>query len=272
MTDVYHASLLGKRPSNEDKVTIIKNIDGSDKEIAPIDMFCIYDGHGGNFVSTFLYTQYPILFKNKKVQYPLNQKYVLNVYDKLDKFLVKKYAVKAAHTGSTCLALFHFIKDNKKYINILNTGDSRAITLELIGDLYFAKQLTLDHKPNAYNEKRRIEKLGGKIYLDGQEWRILDLSVSRSFGDVDSCPFVINTPDFFKFKINPDNKFIILACDGLYDVMSNQEAVDFVLNECYDEKLEKRINKNVDVAKKLGEYAIKKGSNDNVSIIIVFFD
>ena len=51
-----------------------------------------------------------------------------------------------------------------------------------------------------------------------------------------------------------------------------QEAVNFVLLMCYDKTLKTRINKNVNIAKKLAEYALKKGSSDNVTVIIYFFD
>ena len=54
--------------------------------------------------------------------------------------------------------------------------------------------------------------------------------------------------------------------------MSNQEVVNFVLNECFgDLESCERVNKTNNIAKKLGEHALKKGSTDNLTIIVHFF-
>ena len=105
----------------------------------------------------------------------------------------------------------------------------------VIQELYYVKmtilllQLTQDHKPNDKNERSRINKLGGKIYYDGYDWRIKDLSLSRAFGDIEAKPFVSHLPQIYRYKINNNDKFIIFACDGLWDVISNKKAINFVL-------------------------------------------
>jgi serine/threonine protein phosphatase PrpC len=63
---------------------------------------------------------------------------------------------------------------------------------------------------------------------------------------------------------------MVLACDGLWDVLQNQDVVNFVLSNSYDEK-NNRINKNTNIARKLAEYAIMRGSGDNITCIVVFF-
>ncbi|ARF11865.1 hypothetical protein Klosneuvirus_2_301 [Klosneuvirus KNV1] len=65
---------------------------------------------------------------------------------------------------------------------------------------------------------------------------------------------------------------MVVACDGLYESLNNNDIINFVLLNCYDSTLTKRINKGINIAEKLAEYAIKKGSNDNISIILVFKD
>ena len=104
---------------------------------------------------------------------------------------------------------------------MLNVGDSRAV---LCNYKNFAVPLTVDHKPNLLKERKRIEKLGGKIKFDGSDWRIKDLSLSRAFGDLDTFPYVTHKPDISKYSLNKKDKFIIFACDGLWDVMSNSQA------------------------------------------------
>jgi serine/threonine protein phosphatase PrpC len=62
-----------------------------------------------------------------------------------------------------------------------------------------------------------------------------------------------------------------LACDGLWDVLEPQEIVNFIISQCYD--LEgNRINKKTNIARTLGDLALQKGSTDNITIIIVFFN
>ena len=112
--------------------------------------------------------------------------------------------------------------------------------------------------------------MGGKITYDGYDWRIKDLSVSRAFGDIDARPYLTHKPDIFRYKLDKNDKFFVLACDGLWDVMSNDDVSNFVLLNCYDITTKHRINKNVNASKLLAEYALKKGSTDNVSIVIAF--
>lgn len=256
---IYFTSLIGSRDKNEDKHNIILTNN--------INMYAIYDGHGGTFTSKFLSKYLPMYLLNN-LEIPLKKKKIINIFNHIQKILIKKYNKDATKTGSTCLVCLEYIFKNKKIISIINLGDSRSI----ICRNNCAIPLSKDHKPNWPEEKYRIEKLNGKIYFDEYDWRIHDLSVSRAFGDIYANPHVCQTPDIFNYIISSRDKFIVLACDGLWDVLSNQDVVNYILYNCYDDTLSTRINKDLDISKKLAEYAIKKGSTDNISIIIVFFD
>jgi hypothetical protein len=127
-----------------------------------------------------------------------------------------------------------------------------------------------------YVEKDRINQLGGVIeYSDSDDPRISGMSVSRSFGDLDN-KYISQNPDIFDYTIS-DDKFIVLACDGIWDVLSNQDVVNFII-EYFNElkKKGKTINNlkgksDNNIACKLAEYAINvKKSSDNISIIIIF--
>ena len=262
--DVHSISLKGRREQNEDKHNIILNINNKDTNLKNINFFGVYDGHGGKEVSTYLESNIAKFFMNKKMPYPLSEKYVKPLYNYITSHLKKTNFANSC--GSTCLILIHFRHNNNNYINILNTGDSRSI---LCRD-NFGIPLTKDHKPNWPEERARITKLGGRIIFDGSDWRIKDLSVSRAVGDLDAAPYVCNTPDLFRYKLEDTDKFIVLACDGLWDVMSNSDVVNFILTNCYSADTNTRINKDLNIAKKLAEHAINKGSNDNVTIIVIF--
>lgn len=260
-------SLKGVRKTNEDCHTIITNLNNTDKTKAPINFIGVYDGHGGDFVSKFLSESLYTLFIDKRITYPISKDYINQVFKYLQhKILKKNFYDRAEHCGSTCLVGIHYKSNDQDFLNIMNVGDTRCV---LCRD-NFAIPLSKDHKPMWPEEKHRIESLGGKIYLDnGGDWRIGDLSVSRAFGDFDAEPYLTNMPDIFRYKLEKNDKFVIFACDGLWDVMDNQDSVNFILNECYD-KENKRINTNINVAKKLADYALKKGSLDNLTIVVYF--
>lgn len=259
---VYAVSKCGKRPHNEDRHNIILNINNENRTIQPINFYSIYDGHGGKAISTYLSQKMPDFFTKKSVQYPLTGKYISQTYKTIVNDLDTNYKKQSIQCGSTCLIAIEYMHNNNKYIDILNTGDSRCVFC--IDDKAVAK--TLDHKPNWPQEKERIQKLGGKIVFDGYDWRINDLSVSKAFGDIYARPYVVAKPDIFRHKLKKSDKFMILACDGFWDVFDNQDAVNLVLDLQKDKK-----NTKVNVAKILANAALEKGSTDNITIIIVFF-
>jgi len=260
-------SLLGKRPSNEDKHVVIQNKGGQDRTKAPINFYGVFDGHGGKFVSKFVSEQLPSLFTDVRVSYPLKKHFINASFEYYNEILRKDYLKNASDTGSTCLIAIQYMKDNSDYLNILNIGDSRAIMCTR----NLGRSITYEHKPGNFSERARITKLGGEITFDGCDWRIKDLSVCRAFGDLSAHPYLTCEPDLYTIKLSHDDKFMVLACDGLWDVMSTEDVVNFVLCECYD--IATGLRKTNKVAKKLGDYAINvKQSTDNITIIVVFFD
>lgn len=264
--NVHSVSLKGLRPQNEDTHEIIINLDGKDNTKKNINLFAVFDGHGGKQVSSYLKQNLPKFFIDKRVVYPLSKRYIVNVYDYLQKSL--KVHNFSTYSGSTGLVVINYKCADGEYLNVINNGDSRCI---LCRD-NFAMPLTKDHKPNWPEEHHRITNLGGKIVFDGFDWRIKDLSVSRAFGDMDATPYVTHRPDLFRYKLDKNDKFLIISCDGLFETLNNNDVVNFVLLHCYDATTKQRINTNINIAKKLGEYAIQKGSGDNISIIVFFLN
>lgn len=264
---VHFVSLKGERTTNEDKHNILLNIN-DDKNTANVNLYGVYDGHGGKFVSNYLSNNIAQYFIKSNVTYPLNKNYVNKIYDIIENNLKTKYYKQAAECGSTCLLVCHYKENEKDYLNIMNTGDSRCVLCR--NNIGIA--LTKDHKPNWIDERCRINKLGGNITRDGSVYRINDLSVSRAFGDINANKYVTHRPELYKYSIKPNSdRFMIIACDGLWDVVSSQDAVNFVLDNCYDISMN-RINHKMNIGRKLAEYAISQDSGDNVTCIVVFFD
>lgn len=271
VTDIHKASLKGKRPQNEDKHDCITNLDTTSPNYDPtkanINYYAVYDGHGGKSVSSFLSAHLPQFFMDKRITYPLKKNFVKKVYNYWQDELRTKYNKMATKAGSTCCVVIQYKEGDSEYLNILNTGDSRCIMCRN----NMAMQLTVDHKPNEFAEYARITNMGGEIYFDGYDHRIGSLSVSRAFGDLDEEPYVTCLPDIYRYKLSSNDKFIVLGCDGLFDNLRNSEIVNFVLMNCYDIKTFERTNKHINIARKLAEHAIAKGSTDNVSVEVIFF-
>ena len=268
---VHSVSLKGLRPNNEDNHSVKINLNNKDKNLAPVNLYAVYDGHGvntgGKTVSKYLADNLPRFFTDKRIKYPLKKSYIDKVYDHLQEGLTEKHKIISNNSGSTCLVVAHYKKNSKEYLDVMNTGDSRCVICRDNRGV----PLTKDHKPFWPDEMSRITKLGGIPKYDGADWRIGDLSVSRAFGDRDTGKYITHLPEVSRFKIGKDDKFLILACDGLWDAVSSQDAVNFVLHNSYDN--EGKILKNKEnIAKKLGDHAINAGSTDNVTVMIVYFD
>lgn len=264
--NIYTISKKGKRDQNEDAETIFINSNNNDPKFKKINIYGIYDGHGGKQVSKYLSEKIPPYFKNQNLKLPISGRYIRNTFKEIQTDLEKNYREYCEYCGSTCILGIDYIFDQKRFIDVINIGDSRCV----ISKRNKANIITTDHKPNWPVEKERIKKMGGEIYFDGADWRIGDLSVSRAFGDLDNKPYISCVPDIFRYSVSKKDQFMILACDGLWDVMDAQQVVNFIINNCYDSE-RNRINKKTNIARILAENAIQKGSTDNVTIIIVFF-
>lgn len=265
---VYHNSIVGRRTVNEDKYNVFINLNNeTSRRYNKINLLGIYDGHGGGKISKYLEDNILRYFISNKLKYPLTESYINKVFNIIQNDLVKNYNNISYSQGSTCLIVIIYKYNDKKYIHTINLGDCRAI----ICSNNIPIPLTKDHKPEWYDEKNRIEQLGGKITFDGHDYRINNMSVSRAFGDLDATPYITHIPEINKYKILSNDKFIVLGCDGLWDVLQNFEVVNFVLSftTMKNNKL-KIIDNRVNIAKNLSEYAIKKGTLDNVTVIILF--
>jgi len=152
--------------------------------------------------------------------------------------------------------------------------------------------LTRDHKPADEIEQKRITDAGGQIYQTAAPigksevivgpYRVLPgrLSVSRTFGDVEAKVeryggnprVVISTPDIKSFKITKDHDFIILGCDGIFDKLTNKEAIQCVWNSIKNE-LALNVHQQCAVGiETILKNALMKRSLDNVTSLIIAFE
>jgi serine/threonine protein phosphatase PrpC len=103
-------------------------------------------------------------------------------------------------------------------VHVANAGDSRAVLVRAGGG---AVALSDDHKPNRPDEVARIRALGGTVFFHGV-WRVAGvLAVSRSIGDRSLKPYVTAVPDVLTHDVAPGDEALVLASDGLWDVLSS---------------------------------------------------
>ncbi|KAJ0247891.1 Protein phosphatase 2C 7 [Hirschfeldia incana] len=162
------------------------------------------------------------------------------------------------------------------HIIVSNCGDSRAVLLRGKESM----PLSVDHKPDREDEYARIEKAGGKV-IQWQGARVSGvLAMSRSIGDQYLEPYVIPDPEVTFMPRAREDECLILASDGLWDVMSNQEACEVARRRIL---LWHKRNGALPLAERgvgedqacqaaadyLSKLALQKGSRDNISIIVV---
>eukprot|EP00466_Bigelowiella_natans_P006040 jgi/Bigna1/80860/fgenesh1_pg.75_\ len=205
-------------------------LDGHDKP-GPWSFAGVYDGHGGTSVSFYL----------KQTLHRVIQQEIIN-------------AETIEYIGDT---------NPPAFLMIANVGDSRAV-LSRGGR---AVSLSTIQKPTNPVESARIKRAGGFIFrgrVNGE------LAVSRAFGDgqfkEDGGETVSVRPEVRHLRLSSSDEYLILGCDGLFDVMSDESVVGFVSS-----KLEKAASvKGVGVA--LVEHAVNKlRSRDNVSVVVLRF-
>ena len=273
----YHSiSIQGLRPYNEDEYNIINNLNNKDITLHKVGYFGLFDGHGGGKISKFCKKNLHKYFIDNEIisKAPCKtkdyDKYIVKTYEYVQNKL-SEHEKEAKTVGSTALVLMIYEKDKKNYCKIANLGDCRAI---MCNEYNIAVQLTKDHKPTSFEEYKRIISENGKITKDnGDDYRINGMSVSKSFGDLDAKPHVSHIPDIFDYDINK-TKFIIMGCDGLWDSLHNQEVIEVVLSEIENNNdYKKNINNKSDnnIAMKLANLAYDKKSEDNITVIIIFF-
>ena len=293
----YNTSRGNIRNYNEDTITVEKIQLKKTEEF--FYFFGIYDGHGGNGCSLYL----------KENLHNFIQDFSVNgikraIYDSENEFLTKKALDEnnnLCDSSGSC-GIIAMIKNNQLIIS--NTGDSR-IVLYKNGKVFF---VTKDHKPDSDIEKERIKKAGGTvyqspsiipIYQNGKKvnlpWRVLPgrLSVSRTFGDIEAKlekfggkqGVIVPTPDVTEIEINNEFDFMVIGCDGIFDVLSNEDLFEIwsiVLNERkMDGNTFRNMEKNneIDIDNLCGDFAgliiksaLARNSFDNVSCIVVVFN
>jgi len=171
-------------------------------------------------------------------------------------------------------AIVAAIDGNKMIVG--NVGDSELILCKT------GKAISLCgvHNPKRnQKEVERIESEGGKIYNErlahpSLNPAIFNIAVSRAIGDIffkhkdytkNKPSALVAEPEIVQYTLTQEDDFMVLACDGVWDVMTHQDVVDFVLPKLQE------LDDPQEASKQLVEEAYKRGSQDNITSLIVTF-
>jgi len=231
--------------------------------IPPIYFLGLFDGHGGSYVSHLAKVNIPqiLQWKIKKSSKNYASRLVETGLDFDQKLFTINPAFKMVGTTSLMAVV------TPSEIHLANCGDCRAIIFTERGELLGR---TLDHKPDARVEAHRILQ-AGSVVING---RINgNLSVSRGFGDFDEGLKVrggkylgVKAPlsplaDPYTFPRIPGT-YLLLACDGLWDVLSSEEVAMWIAAQLGSKNLQEIVNG-------LTKMAIEeKRSTDNITVIL----
>ncbi|XP_078429087.1 protein phosphatase 2C family protein isoform X1 [Wolffia australiana] len=282
-----YSSFRGKRASMEDFFDVkILEVNGQ-----TVSLFGVYDGHGGAHAAKYLKEH---LFENLigHPQFISDTKLAISeTYKKTDSDFLESERNTLRDDGST--ASTAVLVGSCLYV--ANVGDSRAV----ISKAGKAIALSDDHKPNRSDERKRIEDAGGIVMWAGKlailstscpeinlktprellilskrflhptiihnrvgTWRVGGvLAMSRAFGNRLLKQFVVAEPEIQEQEISDDLEFLVLASDGLWDVVANEDAILLARGEENPEA----------AARRLTETAFARGSADNITCIVVRF-
>jgi serine/threonine protein phosphatase PrpC len=263
-----------------------------------VELCGLFDGHGGDtaahfgaqYSPTIFYDSYHTVYAEGVDSEDLMAEAHALFFQVLDTMM------RAQSRISGTAALVGVI--HKNVLSVSWAGDSRAVVADKYGKI---KLVTLDHKPNEPFEKVRIERAGGTVYREKGVWRFSGMSLSRSLGDAAvkyrvPPDTLTHMPDYLTISLE-EGDIVVLACDGIWDVLSTSEVLELVqLSRSLDidrlkklfpgthEKDEFVHEKPADfpgepagdhaltlIARGVRDLAHKKGSSDNLTVMILAF-
>lgn len=236
-----HFEFIGKRTTMEDVTVILGNIPSEN-----YNYFAIFDGHCGSDASQYAGKHIHELFKKHFMNSQDSD--VLEALDQavqeVNQDLTKKWKNQGCVVGIVVIS-----NDNVYSYNI---GDVRAIIVYPDGK---TERISHDHRASDPDEKILIESLGGKVISK----RLMGIfEISRTLGDGDFMKY-ISTEPFTSVRKRVDGAKVVLACDGVWDVLNDQTAAKIALK-----------NKNPnDAAMEIVDFAIKNHTKDNISCIVI---
>ncbi|KAK4486300.1 hypothetical protein RD792_008971 [Penstemon davidsonii] len=292
-------ALLGRRSNMEDAISVKTNLcSPAINHCLPVHFFGVFDGHGGAHFAimckqnmhAILEEELMVIEKHVRPIDVMNESVQRQAWRRVLRCCFSRTELLALHTcgcgtpdfrcscldrsqvflsGSTAVAVVL----TQQHIVVANCGDSRAVLFRQ-GRVV---PLSFDHKPaNRADERVRIQAVGGCILnLDTARVEGI-LAMTRAIGDEFLKPYVISEPEIIFETRDSQDEFLILASDGLWDVISSKMACH-VVRDCMREWRRPEdqegsgliTSRSASAATLLTRLALARGSSDNISVVVV---
>ena len=289
MHDLSKTGLAGdEKKVNQDNYFIFKNFVNGFENI----YMGVCDGHGyyGHEVSGFIKENLPMdlnhALKKKKLNLLTDDlsETIKKCFIEENKKLLNNNQIDSDLSGTTCISVIY----TPKKLIIANIGDSRCVLgkYDISKNIFISENLSRDHKPTIPEEAERILTIGGRIHPmrdeDGEfigplrvymkDKEMPGLAMTRSFGDYfGSTAGIISEPEVTEYIFKEEDRFIIIASDGLFEFIESEKVVEIV-GEYYKK------NDIVGCCEYLYKESCKKWLDeeedtiDDITIILVFFE
>jgi len=252
----------GPRPKMEDKyVTALFANELIGLSSDRVSIVSVYDGHGGTLASEYIAKHLHInLMRDEDfIEDPAGamRESFLSTNESFFQYCEREGL--GDNVGST--AVLTMIRDSKLWVGW--AGDSEACLYRSTGEVIKFCEPT--HKPWIEKEKERIEMKGGTVEERAGQFRVCGaLAVSRAFGDSRYRQFITSEPDIVCVDLQGTEEFLVVGCDGLWDVMS-ATAVGTFLGQYRGSRKEGMTDALVHHARSLG-------STDNITVAVLIFN
>ncbi|MEW5300300.1 MAG: hypothetical protein WDW36_003240 [Sanguina aurantia] len=256
-------SNTGPRDSMEDRNIIAHNLCGS----PDLHMMAVFDGHRGAGAADYAEAHLTAVLgaccaTADSPTAALKQAFIQLEAGYRDVWQAERDArlllgrAEASFPG--CTAVAALIVGSRLYV--ANCGDSRAVLCQS----YRSLAMSRDHTAALQDERERIVAAGGAVSWQHNGWRIgkSGLQVSRCLGDFDvKGGGVTAEPEVMSMQLTGQDYFLVLATDGLWDVLRNEQAVGLVFDTVKEADM---------CGKRLVTEALTRGSNDNITALVTF--
>lgn len=283
-------SQQGSKGPNQDAAILYQGYGGADGAFSGV-----FDGHGknGHVVSKLVRNRLPSLILNQKnsltrvktvyddnelVSYKEFNKWqeaCVSAFKVMDKEIKLLESLDCSCSGTTSVVVIRQGED----LVIANLGDSRAVLGTIAENGIVPVQLTTDLKPSLPMEADRIRKCNGRVIALKEEPHIQrvwlphtdspGLAMSRAFGDFLLKPHgIINIPDISYHHLTSKDQFLVLATDGVWDVLSNNKVASIVWAAESEESAAQEV---VEAATTAWQHRFPSTKRDDCTVVCLFF-
>jgi serine/threonine protein phosphatase PrpC len=256
-------SSKGARAKNEDRYIYITNI----SELfglkgPPVSYFAVFDGHAGSLAAEYAKVQLHANIIKQQNLYDNVKEAIREGYRITDDRFIKHAQKEDFQSGTTAVTALIIGPPHHRKLYIANVGDSLGILCRK-GEVI---NLSFPHKPDKPEEKKRLEKKGAIVtYFDGVARVNGVMGISRSIGDLRLKKYLTCEPYITEIDLTPDDEFLVLATDGVWDVISKKDMMLYIRDAMNEFPTEKAYISDV-----ILQRCKKLNAKDNMTCMVIF--